>query len=58
MRTHTTYTDIRRIMKLYVDGLTSEQISQDVFINKDEVARIIAAKFPKKKTKKAQPVET
>ncbi len=53
MRTHTTHTDIRRIMKLHIDGLTPEQISQDVFVDKGEVARVIAAKFPKKRAAKA-----
>ncbi len=53
MRTHTTLTDVRRIMHLHTVGLSTEEISQDVFINPLEVARIIAIKFPKKRAKKA-----
>lgn len=49
MRTHTTYTDIRRIMKLHTDGFTPEQISQDIFVSPAQISKVIAVKFPKKR---------
>ncbi len=52
MRTHTTCTDLRRIMKLHADGLNAADISQDVFIHTDEIKRVIAARTKRaKKTK-------
>jgi len=52
MKTHTTYTEIRHIMRLHSDGSSIEDISKSVFIAPDEVKRVIAAKFPKKRTRK------
>ena len=53
MKTHTTFTEIRRIMRLHVDGYSTEEIMNEVFIDPEEIKRIIAVKFPKKKSKKA-----
>ena len=49
MRTHTTYTDLRRIMKLHSEGLTNKDISKEVFIDQDEIERVINARSLKKK---------
>ncbi len=52
MRTHTTFTDIRRIMKLHNDGFTPEQISDEVFIAVSEVKFVIDRRT--KKTRKSK----
>lgn len=49
MRTHTTYTDLRRIMKLHCEGLTYKEISKEVFIDQNEIERVINIRLPKKK---------
>ena len=54
MRTHTTYTELRRILHLHNSGMNLHDISQEVFIDENEVARVIAIRT-KKKRKKAQP---
>ena len=56
MRTHTTYTDCRRIMKLHNDGLNAEEITQQVFIDVAAVENVIKARTAKK-TKKSKTTE-
>lgn len=52
MKTHTTYTEIRHIMRLHSDGVSIDDISKQIFVAPDEVKRVITAKFPKKRTRK------
>ncbi len=55
MRTSTTYTQIRRIMKLHGDGKSAEDISQTLFIALDSVKHVIDVRFSdKKKPKEAK----
>jgi len=55
MRTHTTFTDIRRIMKLHTDGVSPEQISEQIYIDVGEIKRVIDVKCaPVKKAKRGE----
>ncbi len=54
MRTHTTYTDLRRIMKLHTDGLSTDEISKYVCIDPLTVQSVIDTRT-KKKPKKVKP---
>jgi len=49
MRTHTTYTDLRRIMRLHGEGMVPKDISQEVFIDQSEIEHVISVRLPKKK---------
>ncbi len=55
MKKHTTYTDICRIMKLHGDGMSTEEISNEVFIDAGAVQAVIDVKAPKKKVSKKKP---
>lgn len=48
MRTHTTYTDLRRIMKLHEDGLNPDEISERIFVDVSAVKQCIDARTVKK----------
>ncbi len=56
MKTNTTYTDIRRIIKLHSDGLTASKIAERVFIDEDKVQHVIDVKCPKATGKKKETV--
>ena len=51
MKKHTTYTDVRRIMRLHSAGMNAEEISAEVYIDTGAVQHVIDVKFPKKKAK-------
>jgi len=53
MRTHTTLTDIKRVMKAHEEGYSAEEISNIVFVHQDAVQHIIDVKFPAVKKKAA-----
>ncbi len=52
MRTHTTYTDIRRIMRLSDQGLDAAEISEQLFVDEATVADVIKVKCKKKSASK------
>lgn len=54
MKSFTTLTDIRRIMKMHSEGLSPEDISNKVFVDIDQVKHVIDVKSPKKKTRKKE----
>lgn len=58
MSTHTTLTDIRYIMRLHKQGVSSEDIKKTLGIDVTEINRIIDVKTPKKKAKKKAEVKT
>ncbi len=51
MKSTTTNTEIRRIMKMHTDGLSTEEISARVFITPDVIERVVSVRFPKKTRK-------
>ena len=63
MRKHTTYTDLRRIMHLHNEGVSTVEISKEVCIDMGEVQKVIdirtakpTAKTVKKKIKAEEPL--
>ncbi len=59
MRSNTTNTEIRRIMKLHTQDLTVPEISKQTFITEASVQRVIDVRFGKKTRKSRTPaVET
>ncbi len=60
MRTHTTYTDLRRIMRLHNDGCTPEQIAEHVPVDISEIEKCIAVRTKKTRSRKKvnTPVDT
>jgi len=57
MRTHTTFTDLRRIMKLHSQEMGVEDIAREVSVAVSEVEHCIAVrtKSKRKSRKKADP---
>jgi DNA invertase Pin-like site-specific DNA recombinase len=51
MSKHTTLTDIRRIIKLYNDGVSTDEIQKIIKVDFDEIERIIEFKTAPKKTR-------
>ncbi len=46
MRKHTTYTDIRRICRLNEQGMSAQEISEQVFIDVGAVKKVLKVKMP------------
>lgn len=55
MRTHTTFTDLRRIMKLHGDGLSADEISAETFIDSRHIQTVIDTRT--KSTKRSKKFE-
>jgi len=58
MRTHTTYTDLKRICKLHGDGNSVEEIMKIVHIHPNTISEIIAVKFPAQPEPESEPAPT
>jgi len=52
MRTHTTYTDIRRIIRLNDQGFDAAEISEQIFVDAATVAGVIKVKCKKRSASK------
>jgi len=51
MRSTTSYTEIRGIMKRHEQGMSAKEISAEMFIVEKSVAHVISVRFPTKKKK-------
>ncbi len=52
MRSNTTYTDIRGIMRRHEEGLSAQEISKAMFIAETSVQQVIDVRYPKAKVSK------